>query len=68
MWSFTWKIQTAYALRPGDLRVDLCGAPLALARLHLISTTDWLWLRAKAGPQLAEFLQVPVIDQLAPGS
>jgi hypothetical protein len=36
-------------------------------RLNLTAHGDWQWMR-QAGPQLADFLGVPLIDQLSPGS
>lgn len=36
-------------------------------RLNLTAHSGWPWMR-QAGPQLADFLGVPLIDQLSPGS
>ncbi len=37
------------------------------ARLHLCTHADWEWMR-DTGQKLAEFLRIPIVDQLCHGA
>jgi hypothetical protein len=49
--------------RSNSFEMNLVFRNAALPRVNLAVHSDWKWMR-QAGPRLAEFLEIPLVDQL----